>query len=103
MYPEYSHLMARAILLFERQARRLVDLDWGPLLGRPLGDTDWSPEEFEMGIGTAVAEMRRHKVRFTQVVLADEMRLNTSTLRKYLKRAGVNWRSVVMGEWPPTK
>jgi hypothetical protein len=85
------------------QARRLVDLDWGPLLGRPLGDTDWSPEEFEKAIGTAVAEMLRNNVRVTQGLVADEIRLNKTTLRKYLKRAGVDWRSVVKGEWPSTK
>jgi hypothetical protein len=85
------------------QARRLVDLDWGPLLGRPLGATDWSPEDFEMGIDTALAQMRRLKVPFTEVDLAVEMGLNTTTLRKYLKRAGVDWRSVRMGEWPSTK
>jgi hypothetical protein len=95
--------LKKAQVLGLYQARRLVDLDWGPLLGRPLGDTDWSPEEFEMGIRTAVAEMRRLNVRVTQRVLIAEMRLDAKTLRKYLKRAGVNWRSVRTGEWPSLK
>ena len=85
------------------QARRLVDLDWGPLLGRPLGDTDLSPEEFERKLAVAVAVMRRLKVPLNQEALALEIGLNATTLRKYLDIAGVNWWSVRKGDWPPAK
>jgi hypothetical protein len=95
--------LKKAEVLGLYQARRLVDLDWGPLLGRPLGDTDLSRAEFEVKMGAALLVMRRLKVHFTQIALAQEIGLNTSTLRKYLKRAGVEWRSVVKGDWPSTK
>lgn len=95
--------LKKAEVLGLYQARRLVDLDWGPLLGRPLGDTDLSPEEFEAKMAAALAEMRHLKVPLKQIPLALEVGLNTSTLRKYLKRAGVNWRSVRKGDWPSTK
>jgi len=82
-------------------ARRLVDLDWGPLVGRPAGDTAMTAEEFETSVAIKVAEIRGHRFRLTQKLLAREISLNSTTLRKYLDRAGVRWRDVQQGKWPP--
>jgi hypothetical protein len=92
---------AQVVGLF--RARRLVDLDWGPSLGRRLGDTDLSSSEFELQMAVALAVLRRLKVPLTQDALADEIGLDTSTLRKYLKGGGVDWRSVVKRERPASK
>lgn len=82
-------------------ARRLVDLNWGSALGRPRGDTDLSMPEFERRLRKALDDASRLNLKPNQGYAAGEIGINVTTLRKYLRLAGVRWRTVIERDWPP--
>lgn len=65
--------------------------------GRPRGTGTWATAQaFESDLRTAVKSLNTKREVVTQEKVAGQLHCDVSTLKRWLKRLGINWRDIKM-------